>query len=141
MTLAADIDFVGIPYRDRGRDMKGCDCWGLIRMYFDWVLGVELPSFDGTYSSAEETAAVARLVESEKLDWQVVDVGSERRGDIALMWVRNPRWATHCGVVLEPGKMLHTRKGVGSCIQSYRHGFWVNRVVGFYRFISASAVT
>ena len=38
-------DFIGIPYLAGGRDFKGCDCWGLVTLYYREALGLELPDY------------------------------------------------------------------------------------------------
>lgn len=36
-------DFIGIPFKAGGRDYKGCDCYGLMRLALRDMFGFELP--------------------------------------------------------------------------------------------------
>lgn len=93
-------DLVGIPYRAGGRDRSGCDCWGLVRLWFA-ERGIDLPSYDGpTIPSGHPALAAARAGASA---WRRVD--APRVGDLGL-WTR-PRRELHAGVMAAPGMVLH----------------------------------
>lgn len=110
-------DYMRIPFITDGRDMRGCDCWGLVRLILKEQAGVEIPAYAGT--STDDHARVNRSMASDSAQppWQcVVDPGQERKFDVVLMsrTIRTDRGVSnvpmHVGLVTEPGWMIHTEK-------------------------------
>lgn len=125
--------FVGIPYRDRGRDQDGCDCWGLVRLVYRDLLGIELPSYHDRYVTAADRAALASLIAGEMDDWRQIESGTENTFDCVLM--REGKFPRHVGLVVAPGLVLHVEsENATSQIERYRSGILANRVVGFHRY-------
>jgi cell wall-associated NlpC family hydrolase len=124
--------FVGIPYLDRGRGLCGCDCWGLVRLVFSELRGIDLPSYVERYVTASDRVAMARLIAGEMDDWEEVPAGQEMKFDGALM--REGGFPRHVGIVTAPGQLLHVQTGETSRIERYRSGILANRIVGFYRY-------
>jgi len=126
---------VGIPWLDKGRDREGCDCWGLARLVYREMLGVELPSYDGDYVSAGEQAEIdAAIVAARSLgNWHLVKTA--RSYDLALF--RHGRHVSHIGiVVLASGLILHMMGEDSSKIESVSAPQHWRRLVGFYRYAS-----
>jgi cell wall-associated NlpC family hydrolase len=123
---------VGLPYRDKGRDRAGLDCWGLVRLAFLELRGIELPAYGEDYSTAADRRAVAELVAGEiEPAWRPIAPGLEQPLDAVL--VREGRFPRHVGLVTAPGKMLHVAPDHPSRIESYRAGAIAPRIVGFFR--------
>jgi cell wall-associated NlpC family hydrolase len=80
----------------------------------------------------EDRDRVAQVAASEQArHWQAVAAGSEQLGDaILLRIVGRP---IHVGVVIAPGRMLHTEQTTGAVIEGYTGRKWAQRVSGFYR--------
>jgi cell wall-associated NlpC family hydrolase len=65
-----------------------------------------------------------------------VDLSDVRAGDVLHMWgfYKGKRRATHCGIVTEPGFVLHAEEVIGSCVSRYRgDSRFLQRVIGAYR--------
>ena len=124
--------YVGIPFKSRGRDVGGVDCWGLVWMVFRRELSIELPSYAADYLDACDRREIAALIAHEKPGWIQVPAGEERVGDlIHLRMVGEP---CHVGIVVEPGQQfLHAREGTDSCREHYDYGVWKFAVLGFFR--------
>lgn len=129
-------ELVGIPYRDKGRGRDGCDCWGLLRLAFAELRGVELPSYSEDYETAADRRALAALIAGELDPWRAVAPGLEDPFDAVL--VREGRFPRHVGLVTERGRMLHVEPDRSSVVESYRAGAIAPRVVGFYRFVGGA---
>lgn len=128
--------FVGLPWRERGRDELGADCWGLGVVLYRELLGVDLPDRAEGYASIHDRTAVAGVIAAGLGDWIKVDPGQERPLDGVL--IRERPW--HIGWVQRPGWMLHMPEGASAQIVSYRSPMVAPRVVGFYRHRSQEAV-
>lgn len=126
--------YVGIPFRDHGRDRAGVDCWGLAWLIYRDELGITLPDYLG-YASAEEQEEVSALFLGAAASPLWVPVtGQAQPFDIALF--RRGRLTTHLGVVVRPGLMIHVEgedhaKLAGHCV-----GAWGRILAGHYRHVS-----
>lgn len=122
--------YLRVPYKNRGRDTAGWDCYGLCRFLLAERLGVLVPSYVDTYQDAEQDACVA-LAQRHGEGWHAVPQGSEREGDIVVFNVGGA--PTHCGYVLRLGTMMHALNGLGTAIENYTAMTWRKRVEGIYR--------
>lgn len=117
--------YLGIPYKNHGRDLNGLDCWGLlISIYRDY--GVEL--FDlQDYDSEWARRGQNLILENYYENWKKVE--QYTTGD--LMFIRYPRdVVSHAGFYLDRGIFLHaSRQGViTSRVQD-----WKDKIYGYYR--------
>ena len=123
---------VGIPYLDKGRGLEGCDCWGIVRLAHE-RMGTELASYSEDYASAREMEEVASLIAGEKGGWDEVELDEAKLGDVLIFSRVAHTDATHVGLVLGEGLMLHMRFGRKSTVETYLSKFWRNRLEGIYR--------
>lgn len=123
-------DFVGLPWRDRGRAMDGCDCWGLLRLVYA-ARGVALPAYADDYVSAADRDDIARLIAGGLGAWREVPAGEERAFDGVL--IREAGVPRHIGMVAGPGLMLHMRNEDTSVIEGYRGPRWRRCIDSFWR--------
>jgi cell wall-associated NlpC family hydrolase len=123
--------YIGLPWLDLGRDRAGVDCWGLPRLVYAEVKGIDLPSYTGLWISPRERAEIAAIVaaDSAKYPWLLVE--DAREFDIVM--IRRAGIDCHVGLVVEPGRMLHVVEGGDSCIERYDTGRWKEKVSGIYR--------
>lgn len=122
--------FLGIPFVPHGREMVGCDCWGLVRLvYQDWY-GIDLPLFAGHRFDVNNPMAAAKLMaEGARLNiWQNVD--TPQRGNILLFGAGAAPY--HVGVCLNDELMLHTREGTDSTTERYTGLLWGGRRWGIF---------
>ncbi len=132
--------YVGLPWRERGRDRCGCDCWGLVRLVLAEQRGVVLPSFADDYAGTDGLA-VAALIEANRGLGAPVAAGSEHPFDLAHCRMpcaghgRARLAAWHVGIVTAPGRMLHATQSLGAAaIEDYREAPRLRHaIVGFYR--------
>lgn len=134
--------YVGIPFRDLGRDRAGCDCWGLVRLILAEQAGFDLPSFATRYESEANVSEVQGLAAIEKAvgGWQQIGAGDEQAFDLAEMTqpVRTAtgwQWlAIHCGLVAAPGWLIHVERSTAAVLVPYRTTQALrHRIVGFWR--------
>ena len=75
MDLPDINDLIGVPFADRGRDLDGLDCWGLLRVVYQ-RMGIDLPSHAEAYQTAADRAEITALVEGDLPSWR--EVSDER---------------------------------------------------------------
>lgn len=126
--------YIGIPFVDKGRDIRGCDCWGLVRLVYKNELGIELPTYGEI--SANDLAAVAKEVGSNYIldPWQEIAAIDVRPFDVAVLRFYGSRQIGHVGVVAsEAMRLLHTERTVDSVVVPLTHMTVRPRIVGFRR--------
>lgn len=133
VALNWSADYIGLPWLARGAERSGVDCYGLVRLVYQERLGIALESFSDAYVTAEERDEIAALVAGARASdpWIEIEPGDEREMDVALF--RCAGLASHIGIVVEPGLMLHVSAGHDSEVIRYRDGRWAPRLSGFQR--------
>lgn len=126
-------EYVGLPQRDHGRDQRGVDCWGLIRLVYRQELGIVLPSYAADYVDPLEHAEIARIVNAAEAcgPWHPVD--QVRPFDLLLF--RMGRYRSHIGCAVDAQRMLHVQGGDGSKLERFREGRWQHRLTGAFRHV------
>lgn len=126
-------DYVGLPWRELGRDREGLDCWGLFRLVLAERFGLDVPAYDGVgFVAGADCAALARFIDAHTHAWRRLGAGElPRPGDGVLLRVRGQ--PIHVGVVVAPGWMLHIEQGIESVIERTDGPRWARRVIGIYR--------
>lgn len=134
--MAADpIDFtryIGIPFKDNGRDFSGCDCYGLVYLIYKFEFEVNLPRLDGEYEKVSEHTVVNDLIVRNMDEWAMID--EPRIGDVVLFrssYISGMGY--HIGMITCHNWMIHATKGMLSAFERYSTSKWVNKVLGFYR--------
>jgi cell wall-associated NlpC family hydrolase len=124
-------DYVGIPYRNKGRDRSGLDCWGLVRLVLAEQFGIKVPSYADRYASASEADEVTRLMGGEMGPWREIARDIACPGDLVLCrFLGEP---CHVGVLAAPRLMLHVAIGVDTALVCLDSLCWARRVIGVYR--------
>ena len=122
--------YIGIPYRDHGRDRNGCDCWGGVRMVLADVFGVDLPDYSDHYSSAQHQPSVAFTVETGLAEcFNRVTV--PQPGDMVIMRIAGRPW--HCGLLVADHLRLPWPERRHSCSERLDSPMWSRRLDGAYR--------
>lgn len=126
------IPYIGLPFKEFGRDMTGCDCWGLVRILYQDRFKIELPSYADRYAGCVDTQGLPKLIDAESSAWDEVIPGQEREGDVIVFRMRGV--AMHTGFVVRPGVMLHVYEGIDAVIEDYnRSRHWNGRILGIFR--------
>ena len=125
MTEEAFIShWVGRPYRVRGNDESGIDCWALVVRYYLDVLGVEL---DNSYS---DDIAGGFEHEIQSGAWEPCD---KKDAGVVFMAFDHSGEPRHVGIVVGGGEfILHSRK---TRVQCDRMGVMRTHRLEFYRHV------
>ena len=116
--------WVGRPYRVRGNDESGIDCWALVVRYYSDVLGVEL---DNTY---DDDIAGGFEHEIQSGAWEPCD---KKDAGVVFMAFDHSGEPRHVGIVVGGGELiLHSRK---TRVQCDRMGVMRTHRLEFYRHV------
>ncbi|MBN9078182.1 MAG: hypothetical protein BGN87_06195 [Rhizobiales bacterium 65-79] len=127
--------YVGVPFRDGGRDQAGWDCWGLVRFAHWDEAGVELPSY-GEISAADLLSAARAMREGAQDEiWRRVTDLPRRRMDVVLMrrLGDSGRAPVHVGILADERRMLHVEEAADTHLVPLDHPTVRPRILDFFR--------
>lgn len=128
--------YVGLPYKQNGRDRSGIDCWGLVRLVLEEQKNLILPLWD----TVKDFTTAALTIESERLsdEWLPIKMDAIKEFDVCEMRDAyrdyGGHWKmgrVHCGIVAPRNRLLHIRKDSNSICPSIEKV--LNRDPLFYR--------
>jgi hypothetical protein len=111
-----DERYVGVPWKDGGRNFAGADCVGLTSLFLHGEFGFDAPVPSSQTKSEDVEALLGKFPFDEK---------ALKRGDV-VFFRRNGK-INHVAVWLGQGKLLHTFRGGPSRIEN---GFTLVRRTG-----------
>jgi cell wall-associated NlpC family hydrolase len=120
--------YLAIPYKERGRDFKGVDCWGLVRLFLLNEFKIEIGNFN-QYSVAN-LEEVKQVAEIEKKNW--ITVQSPEVGDVAEIQMTKRGW--HVGVIVHPGLILHISNDRFSEMSTLTSPLICRSIKGYWRY-------
>lgn len=112
--ISDPVKYLSIPYLDRGASFEGCDCWGLVCLYYKNELGIELPHFSNF--AAQNTPLFNKAEQARIHDVMIISDSGQ---------------AGHCGVIISDREFLHTMESAGVHIS--RIDLWKDRIMSFHR--------
>jgi len=126
--------YVGIPYKQKGRDLNGIDCWGLLRLVYSEEFKINLPSFASDYTE-DDTKRIQDLIAQYKEGWEQLD--KPEPGCVVLFRVLGTE--SHVGIAVSETHFLHAREGQSSAIESFDSRGWNKRIVGYFKYCEKSS--
>lgn len=125
-------NYIGIPFKDKGRDCEGADCWGLCRLVAKEQFNIDVPSYIDVYDSPKDKEAISSNFYKVENGYKSIKFGEEKEGDFIVLRISGLPF--HMGIIICSGFMLHIGKGFDAVFESYRNSKWKHRVLGFYRY-------
>jgi hypothetical protein len=125
--------YMGIPFKEKGRDFSGVDCWGLVYLIYKMERGIELFSYDQDYESTKDYKQILRLMMIETANhWEPIGIPEEF--DSVSVRMQGEPW--HCGLMLNSTQMLHIEHElVYPVISRVARPNWKHRILGYYRYV------
>lgn len=118
--------YVGLPFKDHGRDRKGLDCWGLVLLVYKEQFGILLPDLGDSYidTSAKSRADIQKMVCNVALEEWAMDVTEfpRKQGDVLVF--KRGNIETHVGLWVREHIMLHVEYGVSTTLERYDDFRW-----------------
>lgn len=125
-------DLIGVPFVDKGRDIKGCDCMGLTIMAHK-AFNIELPDFNVESDDSEKINSnfIEQLYSNK---WEKLEKPEVPCVVVFGFNPHCPEMVTHVGTYIGEGKILHTLTDKSSSVFKMDHPFFKNKILGFYRY-------
>jgi sulfur carrier protein ThiS len=127
--------YIGLKYKEKGRDFDGVDCWGLVRLIYKNELQIDLPSFSSEYTQTD-VQRIEELIAQYKEGWESIEQPEE--GSIVLFRVLGSE--SHVGIVVNKEQFLHVRENQDSAIENFDSPFWKKRIIGYFRYSEKRSV-
>lgn len=109
-----------------GRSYEECNCFDLAKEFYKDNYGLDLKNyFEG--DSIPPRNEIESLIVSNKGDFKRVDI--PKVGDIVVINLFG--YSCHIGVIVGPGKFIHSVRGAGSCVDTISK--YKKMIDGFYR--------
>ena len=122
-------NYIGIPFKYKGRTEEGLDCWGLARLIYKNEYNITLPSFSSEYED-NDVNRIEELIAQYKEGWESVDSPSE--GTAVLFKIMG--CDSHIGIAISPTHFIHAREGYDSAIEAFDSPYWKRRIVGHFKY-------
>lgn len=124
--------YMSIPFKERGRDYDGADCYGLYYLFARDEHGVQVPSYVESYATCMDKDEIAAIIRQETAStWDPIAQHDVQSGDLVVLRIAGDPW--HCGVMLDRYRFLHIEIGANVCRDDVTALRWAKRVDGFYR--------
>lgn len=124
--------YVGLPFRKRGLDRSGVDCYGLLRLVMGEQHGIWLPTY-GEVPVGPRTELRAILRATRREGWRNVERGSVQAFDGVLMSAYGTDAPLHVGVAISPTEILHIEDAHDSIIARLSDSRVRARLISFHR--------
>ena len=126
--------YVGIPFVDGGRDAKGLDCWGLVRLVYLDRLGAVLDNY--AEIPARNLIEASRAFEAGAAHaetWWPVE--KPITYDVVVMRVPRLRRIGHVGIMIDHTRLLHVEQHSHTVVVPIDHYSVAGRIAGFRRYL------
>jgi cell wall-associated NlpC family hydrolase len=121
--------YVGIPYVLYGRDFSGCDCFGLVKLFYKTEFCLDIGDYIDYIKSVESYEDVInRSLPISGFS----EVQEPQLGDVGLLKYRGH--ISHVAVYVGDRKILHVSERHNSIVQRISDRLLQNRFVGWYRY-------
>lgn len=129
--------FIGIPFREGGRDVSGCDCGGLVLLVLRELAGVHARDVAVDYGAEHFRGSTGRrrleaAIASALAEWRPVRPG-EALHPLDMLQFHIGDVKCHLALHVGPRTMLHVIHGSDSIIDNPDRPMWSNRLVEVWR--------
>lgn len=127
--------YINIPYKHKGADFNGCDCWGLYRLIFEKERGIYLPTFQGIYTKGWFRKGVDCIINSAtpRHGFYPIDPPYELY-DGLIFYHGNTKVANHIGLYIGSNKFIHVYSG-GRSEVSRLDDYWKSKLYKSCRYV------
>lgn len=125
--------YIGIPFLAHGRDRRGLDCWGLVKLIYAERFGIDLPEIITPYEPVLGNGSVMAAFVEARARWQAIEEHKWQIGDVAV--ISADGWPAHVGLLVGRNQLVHARpRGRQSCLG--RLDAWRPTLLEVIRYVS-----
>ena len=124
--------YIEIPFKPQGRDFSGCDCYGLIYLFYKTEYNKELPLLTNSYDNPHEHKRIQDLITLEMPILNVVEIENPYEGCVVLF--KFVGYTCHMGIYIGKNKILHVMNKSNSVCEKIDSIRLRGRLEGFYEF-------
>ena len=122
--------FIGILFVSKGRTFRGCDCYGLVKLYYKEVLNIELP--ETVITSEQPRRIFANYLNEISKNW--TSTVPQKNAVVAMaVNAEHPTLVTHFAVMIDDKRFIDTRENMSSYLTSIDDERIKNQIKGFYK--------
>ena len=127
--------YIGIPYKENGRDFNGVDCYGVIYLFFKEEFGVIVPEVTDLIYSKDRFSVKEKedhLLKAIGIKWVPVD--TIKKFDVLVFNKKSDcKISSHVGLYLGRDKFLHVTEDLSSSIARLDEPYWSSKLYGAMR--------
>lgn len=123
------IKYIKIPFKEKGRDFYGCDCYGLVKLVYEKEYNIIIPDFID-YDSSEDRESIKNLIDINKPLLNAIKKEYPEYGDICVFNIFG--FPSHFGIYIGEGIILHIMRGCESVCDKLNSPRLKGRLEGFY---------
>ena len=128
---------MSVPFKEKGRDYDGVDCFGIVYLGFRDVFNIQLPKYTDDYkdagASSETRRELSELISLNRRKWEAVK--NYHPMDVALFTLGGT--PIHVGLMVDQKNFIHCEKKIGTVIESINSIMWNRRLDGVFRLCQA----
>jgi len=122
--------YIGLPYKNLGRDFSGVDCYGLFWLIYKEKRGILLPDFTELLYDKKWYKTENHIVDNIDELWTKVSM--YKKYD-AILFFNSGNVANHIGTYIDDDKFIHITENSTSMI-SRLDGYWSSKIYEVIRY-------
>lgn len=128
------IDYLHIPFKDRGRTYSGVDCFGLVQLFYQDQFNIKLPSYVEAYENEKDRQAICNEINKERKLSGWIETTNPQYGNLIILNILGR--PLHLGIMLDSKQFMHCLKKKGVLIENTDDISWANRINGYLKWIA-----
>ena len=121
--------YIQIPFKEHGRNFSGCDCYGLVKLFYQEEFNIDLPDFSA-YDDTEQREKIEKLIDFGKPLLKAKPIDKPKIGCLVLFKSRG--FVSHIGLYIGKNMVLHITKKTNCLCERLNSKRLKGRVDGFY---------
>ena len=130
MKIIDTSKYLGIPFKHRGADWCGVDCYGLLRLFYKTEFNINIPDYE--YDEEWCSIGFDWIKEYYKNNWIKLHAPIQ----YGVVGFRLPGYEVehHLGIILHDLNMfLHSPLNKQVCVSKLSNKFWIRAISSFYK--------
>lgn len=132
-------DLIGVPFKNRGRDMDGFDCYGLVQeMYRRY--GISITDYTADFDDLEKVNELITSKTAISSNWRRIEPDKELPVPclLAIRFGTPSGIINHTGCYIGNGRFIHIRANIGVCVDRIDSPAWRHVIEGFFEYVGDS---